>query len=130
MQKPKIDPELLEILKDEVNVKEVIFYPNLRDELEFDIYITPELHAEGIARDLARSIQESRQDGKLKPGEEVFRSIETQDDTLRNILSSQELFISNATGTTVVFRIKPENILVEKSVKIDGKDVVIRIQKP
>lgn len=60
LQKITIDKDLskdlLQLVKDELNVKEVIF----GDKFELDIKLTPELIAEGKARDLVREIQDAR----------------------------------------------------------------------
>ncbi|MEK9186091.1 MAG: class I tRNA ligase family protein, partial [Patescibacteria group bacterium] len=48
--------ELLDLIKDEVNVKEIIFVEKLEKEVELDLKITPELKLEGEARDLMRAL--------------------------------------------------------------------------
>ena len=48
--------ELLQIIKDELNVKEII----KGNKVELDTKLTPELEAEGKARDLVREIQDAR----------------------------------------------------------------------
>ena len=58
--KLKVDKELLEVLADEINVKEIIFDKNIASDVELDIKITPELKNEGIVRELVRSIQDLR----------------------------------------------------------------------
>ncbi len=63
--------ELLNIIKEEVNVKEVVFDASIKDELELDTNITPELAAEGLTREFTRLIQELRQTADYKPGEEA-----------------------------------------------------------
>jgi len=48
-----LSPELIEIIKDETNIKEII----IGKEINLDITITPELAAEGEYRDFVRNIQ-------------------------------------------------------------------------
>ncbi len=55
--------ELLDLIKEEVNVKEITF----GKELELDVTITPELKEEGLLREFIRHIQEMRRDAGLKP---------------------------------------------------------------
>lgn len=57
------------LIKDEVNVKEIVFAKTLASEVELDLEITPELKKEGDLRDLIRRIQELRKEKGLKPGE-------------------------------------------------------------
>jgi isoleucyl-tRNA synthetase len=51
---------LNDLLKDEVNIKEVVLKPGNEFEIALDTNITPELASEGQMRDLVRQIQEER----------------------------------------------------------------------
>ncbi len=61
------DEKLLELIKDEVNVKEVIFDQNIEKEVELDIAITEELKKEGQDRELIRTFNVLRKDNGLTP---------------------------------------------------------------
>lgn len=63
--------DLLEILKDELNVKNVEFNPTQETEVVLDTKITEELQQEGNAREFIRSIQQLRKDSGLKPTDEI-----------------------------------------------------------
>jgi isoleucyl-tRNA synthetase len=63
--------ECLLILKDEVNVKRVVFDPSLTEEITLDTAITPELKEEGLLRELVRAIQELRQEAGFVPKDKV-----------------------------------------------------------
>ena len=56
----KQSASLLELIKEEVNVKEIIFDEKISSEVELDTVITPELKEEGELRDLIRAIQDKR----------------------------------------------------------------------
>lgn len=60
--KEKIDPELERYLKDEVNVKNILFAPSQEEVVVLDTVITHELKLEGYAREISRAIQEMRKD--------------------------------------------------------------------
>ncbi|MFA6132047.1 MAG: isoleucine--tRNA ligase [Patescibacteria group bacterium] len=60
----ELDAELIEIIKDEVNVKAVIVEKGEYN-VELDVNLTPELLREGMARDLVRRINEMRKNNKL-----------------------------------------------------------------
>ena len=128
-QKSKIDTELTEILKDEVNVKEVIVDPQSKEELEFDMHITPELHAEGILRELIRSIQDLRQDAKLKPKDRIEVFVETGDQALKNILSSHHEMLKKEVGAASILLKKGGKIFAHADAKIDNTDVWMGINK-
>ncbi|OGE34265.1 isoleucine--tRNA ligase [Candidatus Daviesbacteria bacterium RIFCSPLOWO2_01_FULL_43_38] len=59
----KLDDDLEKILADELNVKQVEYKPG--SEITIDTNITPELAAEGEARELARQIQNLRKESGL-----------------------------------------------------------------
>ena len=61
--------ECLDLIADEVNVKEIAFDSELLDEVALDTKITDDLREEGNLRELIRFIQELRKKSGLKPGE-------------------------------------------------------------
>ena len=68
----KLSPALLEIIKDEVNVKSIAHKTTLKSrEVELDSVITDALKREGIARDLIRHVQSLRKDKKLDPSDVI-----------------------------------------------------------
>ena len=69
--------EIVEILKEEVNVKEIIFDETAEEDVSFDLTITPELKEEGLRREFSRMVQEMRQKAGLRPGEEIIVEMES-----------------------------------------------------
>jgi len=67
--------EFAELIKDEVNVKEVVVDGNIKNETELDLNITPELRDEGIYRELLRSVQDLRKREGLVPSDKVTLQI-------------------------------------------------------
>jgi isoleucyl-tRNA synthetase len=68
----KANPELLSLIKEELNVKEVEIKEDKGDlKVELDTKITPELEAEGQARDLIRDIQRARRKAGLNLDDQV-----------------------------------------------------------
>ena len=56
----KDEIELLQLIKDELNVDEVVLIDSKEQGIEFDTQITDQLRAKGKARELVREIQEAR----------------------------------------------------------------------
>jgi isoleucyl-tRNA synthetase len=54
-----------ELIKDEVNVKDIVFNPSIEKDVELDTTITPELKEEGALRELIRAIQDLRKEKGL-----------------------------------------------------------------
>jgi len=69
----KNNKELIAILKQELNVKEVIWGQAVKEELSavFDLELTADLEAEGTARQIVRQIQNWRKKAGLKVDEKV-----------------------------------------------------------
>jgi isoleucyl-tRNA synthetase len=66
---------LFEIIKDELNVKAVHFDDNQSEEVMLDTELTPELEAEGHARELIRAVQQARKNAKLSPEDEITLAV-------------------------------------------------------
>jgi isoleucyl-tRNA synthetase len=97
--KTKLSPEVLEILKDEVNVLEIKIDPKQTEEIVIDFEITPELKEIGILNDFVRFIQDLRQDAGLTPKEIVNLRIETNK-MLMDILKKRIKDLEKRTKTT------------------------------
>lgn len=69
--------ELIALITDEVNVKEVIFDEKTAEAVVIDTKITPALEEEGNLRDLIRAIQDLRKKEKLNQGDQISLKIIT-----------------------------------------------------
>ncbi len=76
IKKDDIDNIYVDIIKDELNVKQVIEGENI----ELDTNITEELRLEGVVRDIIREIQSKRKELQLIPGDKIDLTIKTKDD--------------------------------------------------
>ena len=101
--------ELVEILKDEINVKEVVFDDTMGQDappMKLDTTMTLELKEEGMFRELARFVQEMRKKSGLKAGEAVTllvgatgpsrRFIEQHEQELSRIASLKNITIQDS----------------------------------
>lgn len=71
------NPELIALIKDELNVKEVVFDESAGWEVELDTNITPELKREGDIRELSRAIQDFRKTSGLTPSDKIALVVTT-----------------------------------------------------
>ncbi|HNV01142.1 MAG TPA: isoleucine--tRNA ligase [archaeon] len=90
--KIKLSEELLEIIKDELNVKKIIQGSLSEKEnseviVTLDTKITPELLREGISRELIRKINDYRKELNLTIKNKISLTIETSDDTIKQSVS-------------------------------------------
>ena len=81
--------EYVELMKDELNVKEVKENKNIEGEVALDTKITPELKLEGDYRELARALQDMRKKLGLTPSDVVSIVFET-DDTGKKLIQKFE----------------------------------------
>ena len=90
--KLKTETELLDILKDEVNVKEIVFDENIKNEVELDTTLTHELLDEGWLRDLTRAVQGLRQDAGCEPKDAIHLYAEVPPELRHVIEKNAEQF--------------------------------------
>ncbi len=64
--------ELLDLIKDEINVKEVVFDEKIEKEVELDLNMTEELKQEGLMRELVRQINQLRKEAGLTINDKVI----------------------------------------------------------
>jgi len=82
--------DFVELIKDEVNVKDILFDQNLKDEVELDLKITPELLREGMMREFVRALQDLRKKTNLKPKDVVNANVQTNPEGQNFLLEFQE----------------------------------------
>lgn len=106
-----LSPDLLSIIAEEINVKEVV----VGGELVLDTGLTPALLREGQIRDLIRAVQELRKEANLNPSDTVALHVdvngsedmrllveEAQTDLLRIAGVESVVHTTHATGKTVL----------------------------
>jgi isoleucyl-tRNA synthetase len=94
-------PELLSLIKDELNVKEVVVDASLSEGVLLDTTITPELKREGDAREFIRQVQALRKEMGLKQQDVVTLTIQT-DEAGKDVISSHESMITSVTGSSSI----------------------------
>lgn len=89
-----------ELIKSQLNVKEINFEKSKEEEIKvkLDTTQTPELEAEGYARELSRKVQAFRKKLGLSKGDEIKLTLIT-DEEFKNILDKNEHFIRERTGS-------------------------------
>jgi len=69
-----------------------------------DTHLTPELEAEGLARDVVRAVQQARKDAGLDVGDRIALSILGDADAVAAIEAHRDLIASETLATTLVAR--------------------------
>lgn len=113
----KTEKELLELIKDEVNVKNITFGKSFK----LDTKITPELKEEGIVREIIRQLQEMRKKAGLKPRDKIKIQYSAPEQ-LKKIIEKRTRYILEETeARTINFKkeLKQEEfIIADQKLKI------------
>lgn len=118
--------ELLDIIADEVNVKEVIVDDKIKDEIELDTHITNELRIEGNVREMVRQVQMLRKNNGLIPSDKIVLSYYSPDERIINMFEKYKEMIMNDIHASDIIKNKSDNMT---EVKFADKKILFSIKK-
>lgn len=121
--------DLSDILKDEVNVKEVVFDPSLESEVELDTTVTPALKEEGTLREVVRSVQGLRQDAGLRPKDEVVLMIASERGEAEGVFRKNEALVRREVGARSIVYGKQDKFDAELEMELDAERVWVGLRK-
>ena len=114
--------ELLELLKDEINVKEIVFDAELKQAIELDTEITPELKEEGTIREIIRNIQDMRKEAGLKSVDIVSVEFLAKSELGKLLEKNKEAVLRDAKIKGLEERKTAKaGLILEKEIMIDGE---------
>ncbi|MGB9743474.1 MAG: isoleucine--tRNA ligase [Minisyncoccales bacterium] len=120
--KLKIKPELLELIKEEVNVKEIIFDKKMKKEIELDTKITPELKEEGLIREIIRHIQAMRKKAGLQPADKVWVVYQAGPELQEVLLKNKERILKEAKiKDLILIEKKLAKLLIKQELNLEGQ---------
>ncbi|MEK7579821.1 MAG: class I tRNA ligase family protein [Patescibacteria group bacterium] len=96
-QNIEFSKELLDLIKEEVNVKEVKFEKGGKEEVILDTKITPALRQEGWVREFIRMIQDARKDAGYEYDQKVRTFWFSEDRELKEAILRENDFIKQKT---------------------------------
>lgn len=94
---------LVDVLKDELNVKDVTVRPDQTTDAELDTTLTPELKQEGAIRDLIRTVQSLRKQAGLEPEDRITLTISETADIQHVVETYTDDITTTAGVTSIVF---------------------------
>jgi isoleucyl-tRNA synthetase len=121
--------DLLDLIKEEINVKKIIYDDKINGNVELNTEITPELKEEGVLREIVRNIQEMRKKSNLKPKDKIS-VIYSGDPYLEGILKKNEQAVlkeGKIKNLQAGKAIKTFNI--QQEINVDGKKILLAIKK-
>jgi isoleucyl-tRNA synthetase len=99
----ELEDQYAAIVADEINVKHVVADTNLSERAVLDTTITPELAAEGVAREFMRAVQGMRKQEGLNPDDRVELIVQTSADGEHILTMHQDLITTTVGATKLTF---------------------------
>jgi isoleucyl-tRNA synthetase len=124
----ELDKDLEKILADEVNVKKIILNAKLKDGVELDTKLTPELKEEGTLREIARTIQELRQKAALEPQDKIMLVLALPA-SMKDIVLKHEGALRSDVGAKSVEYGRSDKFTAEIATTLEGQEAWIGIRK-
>ncbi len=119
--------ELNEVIKEELNIKELIYKKSKELEIELDTNLTPELEAEGFAREISRKVQAARKKAELIKTDLIELVINSE---FNEKLEQQLEFIGERVGAkTISLEKSDKKFSHSEEGKIKGKPFTIAFNK-
>jgi isoleucyl-tRNA synthetase len=130
IEKGKTGEELAGLIKDEVNVKEIIVDENLKTDIELNVEITPDLKEEGMARELVRQIQNMRKEAGLVPADIINVACRLADAGMYEFLKKWVDYIKKETrAKTLESYNGGEKFDLEKEINLDSAKIKVGIRR-
>lgn len=132
--------QLQDLIKDEVNVKDISLVEKISDgdwekmegnglAVALDKNISEELHLEGISREIVRYIQEARKKAGLQISDHIRLGIVSDDELVKKALDIHKEYIIKETLANEMIDTELENALLREENKIDQAGIVISLVK-
>jgi isoleucyl-tRNA synthetase len=119
------DEELINLIKDELNVKEVEFSDG-EEGVELDVTMTPELEREGLKRELVRAINNLRKNNGLTIKDQIKLYCFSDDEMIKETLKQYQEEIKTDTLSSEIIEEKADN---SEEQKINDRSVYLAIVK-
>jgi isoleucyl-tRNA synthetase len=124
-----VSPQIVDIILDEVNIKNMVFAKSSSDviEVELDVRLTPELVEEGLIRDLIRHMQTMRRDAGYQFDREVKVAFSSSNEDLEFIHSFEDDIRKRLIAKDIVYNQLLEGD-IESLFDADGKNIKVALK--
>lgn len=126
--KNPIEDQLADILKEEVNVREILFDASLKESLELNTALTEDLVREGIVRELIRLVQGMRQKIACKPSDKISLFL-VAPKKIESAVREREKLIASETSSARIEFYKGEKTDMQSESSIQGEKITLGIKK-
>jgi isoleucyl-tRNA synthetase len=138
----KAMPELLEIAKEELNIKDITYHEHKIEAektfaenldknglwvgVQLETKITPELKREGLMREVVRNVQSARKEAGLQVDDRIHLALITDDEELQKAIEEHSETIKAETLTTELGDVHGG---FETSAKVEGSELKVSLKK-
>jgi isoleucyl-tRNA synthetase len=123
----KLTKDIQAIIAKQLNVKKIEYVSSKENKVELDTKITPELEAEGYAREFARKVQTERKNKGLKKSDLIVLRVST-DKILEKMLVKNLNFLLGRTNSSKIDFIDEKSMKNKINFEIRGKKVSIELE--
>ncbi len=103
--------ELLDLIRDELNIKEVIFEKSKEEKVELNTEITPELKKEGMKREIVRLVNQLRKQAGMTIEDRIVLSWSSEDPLAQAVFENYEKELKSDTLSSEIRIFKGEESL-------------------
>jgi len=124
--KDKLPAELLDLLKEELNVKTV----SVGKELKLDVKVTENLREEGVVREIIHNIQTMRKKAGLKPSDRVEVRYSGSPELNKIIAENKKHLLLEAKIKDLLAGDRPKQVFgIEREIEIDRQKLWLGLKK-
>jgi len=125
-----LNKEILHLIKEEINVKEIVYNNKIKKEVKLDTKITASLKEEGIIREIMRRIQEMRKKAGLKPKDKIIVRYSGSQNINNILVRNKELILKEVKIKELIVGKKLKDVFnVEQEFQIDQEKLWLAIKK-
>ncbi len=123
----KLSKEILELVKKQLNVKEIEIQRGKALDVALDTQLTPELEAEGFAREVARHVQIARKKAGLVKTDKIKLEVECSEVLAEKLKKFEEMLKERTNAEEVIFKNldkwKHEGKIRDEEIKINFEKI-------
>jgi isoleucyl-tRNA synthetase len=128
----ELAPELIEIISEELNVKEVEVIkdsnPETEIHAEIDTSLNAELRQEGLIREVIRQVQNARKKADLQVDDRIKLSLSSDEALLKDAIEKLSEIIAEETLATQI-DLKTIEYMHSSEVQVEGMKLIISLER-
>jgi isoleucyl-tRNA synthetase len=121
--------ELVGLIKEEINVKEVNFDEKIKGEVQLNTEITQDLKEEGIVREIIRNIQEMRKKSKMKPADNIAVFYSGSEAIEKILGKNEDILLKEGKIKSMQKYADFSKLKIQQELKVEENSILLAIKK-